>query len=130
VTWKGAAVYLSKRCCQIYLSEMGISIKILPKPEQSQLQTYTVWHTFMWWNLDFHCKCSNNVVFTEKEWIGSAFLPYIPWCSVFPPRLDTYQTSAFCFDCVLRTLSRNVKLALLTGQETFLCCGMKAVWIC
>lgn len=48
-----------------------------------------------------------------------------------PTQLDTYQTSGFCFDCVLRTLSlsRNVKLALLTGQEMFLCCGMKAIWI-
>lgn len=71
------------------------------------------------------------MVFTEEEWKGSAFLPYISWCSIFPPILDTYQTSVFHFDCVLRTLSlsRNVKLAPLTGQEMFLCCGMKAIWI-
>lgn len=41
--------------------------------------------------------------------------------TIFPRRLDTYQASVFCFDCVLRTLSLSKNV--LAGQEMFLHCA-------
>lgn len=43
------------------------------------------------------------------------------YITVFPPRLDAYQASVFCFDCILRTLSGVV----LPGQEMFLHCAWR-----